>query len=117
MGFYWYQQFFLTHCQVFLWKITYYIEPLLFCLSRKPLLPIESELLPSDDSGGSEEECNTDKYCRSMVQIKKNIVSRAKQNIKRAQARYKRDLDKKHQHKKVCMQYAFMCHVTECLCM
>lgn len=116
MGFYWYQQFFLTHCQ-FPKEDHIYVELLLFCLSRKPLLPIESELLPSDDSGGSEEECNTDKYCGSMVQIKKNLVSRAKININCAQARYKRDFDKKHQHKKVCMQYAFMCLVTECLCM
>ena len=64
---------------------------------RKPVLPIESELLPSDLSSGSDEECDVNKYCKSMLHMRKNLFSKANKNIKSAQARYKRDFDKRHQ--------------------
>ena len=66
---------------------------------RKPLLPIESELIPSD--GNSDGESNVEDYCDRMTHLKKELFSKAKQNIKSAQKRYKKDFDKKHCPKKV----------------
>ena len=37
--------------------------------------------------------------------MRKNLFSKANKNIKSAQARYKRDFDKRHQYKKVYFVY------------
>ena len=36
---------------------------------------------PSHTSGTSEEECDVEKYCRNMLQVKKNLFSKVDGNI------------------------------------
>jgi hypothetical protein len=51
-----------------------------------------------DNSGG---ERDVEKYYDNMIEMKKTLFRKAHKNIKGAQARYKRDFDKKHQRIKV----------------
>lgn len=55
----------------------------------------------SADSTDDLEENDIDKYCQDMCKLKKNLFSKAYQNIKKAQKRYKKDYDRKHHRKKV----------------
>lgn len=68
---------------------------------RKPILPIELEFLQENSSPDDTTETDVEGYCKRMVNIKKKIFSKANNNIKKAQARYKRDYDRKHRQKKV----------------
>lgn len=70
------------------------------CLSRKPVLPIEFELY---ESGGEEEE-SLEMCLDAIIKIKESLYSKASENIKDAQARYKRDYDRKHSKSKVNSQ-------------
>ena len=71
-------------------------------LFRKPILPIEWELLNHDDKNySSEEEPDVEEVCVKMVNLKKKLFSKVENNIRKAQARYKKDYDKKHLCKKV----------------
>ena len=71
-------------------------------LFRKPILPIEWELLNHHDKNySSEEEPDVEEVCVKMVNLKKKLFSKAENNIRKAQARYKKDYDKKHLRKKV----------------
>jgi hypothetical protein len=62
------------------------------------------EHLPNSSAGSTDnfEETNIDKHCHDMCKLKKQLFSKADQNIKKAQDRYKRDYDRKHHRKKVC---------------
>lgn len=44
---------------------------------------------------------NTEHYYGDVVKLRKSQFSKANKSIKKAQARYKRDYDKKLHHKKV----------------
>ena len=85
------------------------IVPINYCSYRKPVLPIEMEHLNSSaDSTSTIEsddmkEKNIDKYCQDVCTLKKQLFLKADQNIKKAQKKYKRDYDKKHCRKKVCI--------------
>ena len=73
---------------------------MLFSL-RKPILPIEQEFLQNISSSDDIVETDVEGYCKRMAKLKKNIFSKVNNNIKKAQARYKRDYDRKHHQKKV----------------
>ena len=74
---------------------------------RKPILPIERNLLDSNNSDSNSNESDNDnedvtEYYEKMIDLKRNLFSKADENIKEAQARQKKDYDKKHHRKKVC---------------
>ncbi len=72
------------------------------CIGRKPVLPIERELLnESTPEGDDNWEDDVDEYCEELVKLRKDLYGRAYKNIKIAQGRQKRDYDNKHHRKKV----------------
>ena len=74
------------------------------CYYRKPILPIEKELIFNEDmdsmSDGNEID-DIDEYTEKMVKLKKSLFSKANPKIKDSQAQQKRYYDKKHHQKKV----------------
>lgn len=78
---------------------------------RKPILPIECELQPCASSD-SESGLDVESYRESVSNVKKNLYSRAENNIRNAQARYKKDYDKKHLPKKVSVNVT---HIMICI--
>ena len=74
-------------------------------LCRKPVLPIEQELLLAhkDKKVMSGSENDIEVYCKKMKKFKKSMFVEVNANIKSAQAKYKKDYDMKHCSKKVCI--------------
>lgn len=64
------------------------------------MLPVDFEG-KKDTNKESEHECDVEKRFHEMIEIKKEIVSKAHKNIMEAQTRYKKDFEKKHQQKEV----------------
>ena len=79
-----------------------FLSAAFICYHRKPILPIERELVYDVETDVEDEGDNVQKYCEDMIKLKNDLFSKADQNIKEAQTRQKRDYDKKHHHKKVC---------------
>ena len=78
---------------------------------RKDVLPIENEPGEeiSSNSDVEEEGQNrietAEEIIARMVRMKKDFYQSAKDNIVKAQRRYKRDYDKKHCKGKVCLYF------------
>ena len=69
------------------------------CMGRKPVLPIEKEMLDDTTPDGANVwENDVNKYAG---ELKKDLYSRAHRDIMTAQSRQKRDYDNKHHHSKV----------------
>ena len=71
-------------------------------MGRKPVLPIEKEMLvDTTPDGDNVWENYVDNYAGELVKVKKDLYSRANRNIMTAQSQQKRDYDNKHHHSKV----------------
>ena len=85
----------LMYCRYFTNIIilnTHYI-----CYYRKPILPIEKEVIFNEDMDCKSDENeieDIDGYTEKMMKLKKSLFSKANNNIKDSQARQKRDYDK-----------------------
>ena len=79
--------------------------------SRKPILPIKMELGDLEMNGSvSGDQKAIEEHCEKMAALKEKVFNSAEENIKCAQARYKRDYDNKHAgRRKVC---TYNCTIT-----
>ena len=74
------------------------------CYYRKPILPIEKQLVFNEDMDCRSDDNEIDDiggYIKKMMKLKKSLFSKANTNIKGLLAGQKRDYDKKHHQKKV----------------
>ena len=67
---------------------------------RKPVLPIEQELLNTD---GDSTDLDVDSYMEKMEKLREDMFVKADDNIKDAQAKQKKEYDRRHHNRKVCI--------------